>query len=82
MLDAFALPATTRRRIRQNLGWALSYNAIEIPLATAAATTPLWAALAMVVSSALVVANVTRPLLPPRAQGDTPEPQPQPARAA
>jgi Cu2+-exporting ATPase len=82
VLDAFALLATTQRRIRQNLGWALSYNAIAIPLAMAGAITPLWAALAMVVSSALVVANATRPLLPPRAPGDTPAPQPQPARAA
>ncbi|HMR71402.1 MAG TPA: cation-transporting P-type ATPase, partial [Rubrivivax sp.] len=71
VLDAFALLATTQRRIRQNLGWALSYNAIAIPLAMAGAITPLAAALAMVASSALVVANATRPLLPPRVDDGT-----------
>ena len=82
VLDAFALLATTQRRIRQNLGWALTYNAIAIPLAMAGAITPLAAALAMVASSALVVANATRRLLPPRTEDGAPAARAQRARTA
>lgn len=59
---AFELIATTRRRIRQNLGWALSYNAIAIPLAVTGLLNPLFAALAMSASSLLVVWNSSRPI--------------------
>ena len=64
VLDALALVEAARRRIRQNLGWALVYNAIAVPAAMAGALNPLLAALAMSASSLLVVANATRPLLP------------------
>jgi Cu2+-exporting ATPase len=63
VLDAFALVGAAQRRIRQNLAWALSYNAIAIPLAMAGFLSPLVAAVAMSASSLLVVANSTRALL-------------------
>lgn len=63
IFDAFELIGTTRRRIRQNLGWALLYNAIAIPLAMTGLLNPLLAALAMSASSILVVLNATRPIL-------------------
>lgn len=64
VLDAFALVGAAQRRVRQNLAWALSYNAIAIPLAMAGFLSPLVAAVAMSASSLLVVANSTRALLP------------------
>lgn len=63
VLEAFLLIGVTRRRIRQNLGWALAYNAIAIPLAATGLLSPLVAAVAMSVSSLLVVANAARPIL-------------------
>ena len=62
IFDAFALAAITRRRIRQNLGWALLYNATAIPLALSGLLNPLFAALAMSSSSLLVVWNSSRGL--------------------
>lgn len=62
VLDALSLIGTTRRRIRQNLGWALAYNAVAIPLAMAGLLNPLFAALAMSGSSLLVVWNAVRPI--------------------
>ncbi|MCX7165917.1 MAG: cation-translocating P-type ATPase [Rhodocyclales bacterium] len=64
VLDAFALVGAAQRRVRQNLVWALSYNAIAIPLAMTGLLSPLGAAVAMSASSLLVVANSTRALLP------------------
>ena len=53
----------TNSRITQNLGWALCYNAVAIPLAVAGLLNPLLAAVAMGASSLLVVVNSTlRPL--------------------
>jgi len=43
--------------IRQNFGIAVAYNAIAIPIAIGGYATPLLAALAMSLSSVLVVAN-------------------------
>ncbi len=57
---AFDLIATVRRRVRQNLGWALLYNAIAIPLAITGLLSPVFAALAMSSSSLLVVWNSSR----------------------
>ncbi len=65
ILDAFTLAAVTRRRIKQNLGWALLYNATAIPLALLGLLNPLFAALAMSSSSLLVVWNSTRGLPKP-----------------
>ncbi|KAA3630079.1 MAG: cation-transporting P-type ATPase [Proteobacteria bacterium] len=63
VLDAFKLISVTRNRIRQNLGWALAYNGVAIPLAMTGYLNPLAAALAMSVSSILVVLNASRPIL-------------------
>ena len=53
----------TNSRITQNLGWALCYNAVAIPLAVSGLLNPLLAAVAMGSSSLLVVVNSTlRPL--------------------
>ena len=60
------IPATievarrTRRVIRQNLGWALGYNLLAIPLAAAGLVTPWIAALGMALSSLVVTANALR----------------------
>ena len=62
----FELAAGTRRRIRENVCWALCYNAVAIPLAAAGAINPLFAAVAMAASSLLVVTNSSRPVLAER----------------
>ncbi|WP_254522691.1 heavy metal translocating P-type ATPase [Natrinema caseinilyticum] len=58
--EIFDVASSTHRRIRQNLGWAFGYNAVAIPLAIAGLLNPLFAAVAMAASSALVVANSAR----------------------
>ncbi|MHB9288053.1 heavy metal translocating P-type ATPase [Halobacteriales archaeon Cl-PHB] len=60
---AFELATATRRRIRENVGWALCYNAVAIPLAALGVLNPLFAALAMAGSSVLVVTNSRRRLV-------------------
>ena len=55
-----ALARRTVRIIRWNLVWAFGYNAIGVGLAAAGWLNPAWAALAMVVSSALVIGNCLR----------------------
>lgn len=60
----FEVAGGTRRRVRQNLGWAFGYNAVAIPLAAAGLLNPLFAALAMTASSTLVVLNSSRALIP------------------
>ncbi len=58
----FEILQSIRRRIRQNLGWALLYNAIAIPVAVSGLLNPLFAALAMSSSSLLVIWNSSRRL--------------------
>ena len=60
---AFDVIKTTRSRIHQNIGWALLYNAIAIPLAITGLLNPLFAALAMASSSILVVWNSSRSVM-------------------
>ncbi len=57
---AFKLMRNTRTIILQNLGWAIAYNIIAIPLAAIGWITPWMAAIGMSVSSLLVVLNSLR----------------------
>ncbi|SEQ26379.1 heavy metal translocating P-type ATPase [Natrinema salaciae] len=61
--SVFDLADATRRRIRENVCWALLYNAVAIPLAAVGIINPLFAAVAMAASSAIVVVNSARPIL-------------------
>jgi Cu+-exporting ATPase len=54
---AQALAAATFQTIRQNLGWAMIYNILAIPLAAAGILHPLMAEVAMGLSSLSVIAN-------------------------
>jgi Cu2+-exporting ATPase len=58
--DAIQHARRTFRVVRQNLGWALAYNAIAIPAAAFGYVTPLVAAAGMSLSSLLVVGNALR----------------------
>lgn len=60
LCDAISLAKQTRRVIRQNLFWALVYNVGGIGLAVTGYLNPIWAALAMVISSLSVLANSLR----------------------
>jgi Cu2+-exporting ATPase len=57
---ATLLSRRTLRTIRQNISISLAYNVIMIPLAMAALITPLFAAIAMPISSLLVIGNAAR----------------------
>ncbi len=50
----------TRSIIRQNLGWALVYNTVALPLAAAGYIAPWMAAIGMSMSSLVVVLNALR----------------------
>lgn len=54
---ALDIAKATRRKIRQNLGWAFVYNVIGLPLATLGMLAPTFAAAAMALSSVSVVTN-------------------------
>ena len=54
---AFLLARKTLRTIYQNIGISLLYNAILVPAAMAAMITPVFAAIAMPLSSLLVIGN-------------------------
>ncbi len=58
--QAIVTSRLTRRVIRQNLGWALGYNLLALPLAAAGMVTPWVAALGMAVSSLIVTLNALR----------------------
>ena len=54
------LARRARRLMRQNLGWALGYNALALPLAVAGFIHPVIAAIAMTLSSLCVLLNSLR----------------------
>ena len=56
----FDLSKRTMRIVKENLGWAFIYNIIGVGLAMAGLMKPVWAALAMVMSSVFVTANAMR----------------------
>jgi Cu+-exporting ATPase len=54
---ALEIAALTQRKIRQNLFWAFAYNVVGIPLAMGGVLSPMYAGLAMALSSVSVVTN-------------------------
>ena len=60
VLRARQIARRTQQLIRQNLSWAVLYNASVVPLAVAGMLKPWMAALGMSLSSLLVVANAAR----------------------
>lgn len=57
---ALALATKCRSIVRQNLAWALGYNALALPLAACGLVPPWAAAIGMSVSSLVVVLNALR----------------------
>jgi Cu+-exporting ATPase len=57
---AIRLSKATIRNIKQNLFWAFGYNVVGIPIACLALLNPMFAALAMSLSSVSVVLNALR----------------------
>lgn len=60
VISALKLSTKTLKIIRVNMGWALIYNVIGLPIAAAGLLSPLYAAAAMAASSVLVVTNSLR----------------------
>lgn len=57
VVSAINLSRATFRKIKQNLFWAFAYNTIAIPLAIAGVLNPVFAEIAMALSSITVVTN-------------------------
>src|SRR6185436_19048176 len=66
VVDALAIARRARKLMLQNLGLAVVYNAVAVPIAIAGLVTPLIAAVAMSGSSLLVTLNALRAPLPAR----------------
>jgi Cu2+-exporting ATPase len=60
LAEGLGVARMTRRIIRQNIAWAIVYNAIAVPLAMMGWISPWAAALGMSASSLLVVGNAAR----------------------
>lgn len=60
LVSAAEIAALTRRTIRQNLVWAVTYNMAAVPLAATGMLAPWMAALGMSLSSLLVISNALR----------------------
>lgn len=60
LVDGVKLSRYTLRVIRQNLAWALGYNAVALPLAAMGYIQPWMAAIGMSASSLIVVLNAVR----------------------
>ena len=62
VVETLRVARRTMSLVRQNVGWALAYNAVALPLAAAGWIGPWEAALAMGASSLAVLLNALRPL--------------------
>jgi len=60
LVDAVLLARKCRLLIRENLGWALLYNLLALPLAASGFIAPYMAAIGMSASSLVVVGNALR----------------------
>jgi Cu2+-exporting ATPase len=63
LLEVLALSRGAMRLVRQNLGWALAYNAVALPAAALGWIGPWEAAIGMSASSFIVVLNALRALV-------------------
>jgi len=80
--SAVDLARTARRVVRQNVAWAVGYNALALPLAVSGSLAPWMAALGMSASSLLVVANSARLARGGRPPGPGRVPRPAPLAGA
>jgi Cu2+-exporting ATPase len=81
LAEAVAVSRRTVRIIRQNLGWAVAYNLVALPLAAVGWIPPWAAAIGMSASSLLVVANALRLRTGPAAGPGLPGPEARPLEA-